>query len=162
MRSVPLHIDNQLVTNLALSKTLSSHLRFDDKAFTFQEKVHTPRLAAQAGRHLLCSHIVEMESQEGVHQVLDVVFVNNSHGLAVVVPIKQLVGKLVKSLAQCCNQQFCVEAIPANLPMLLDFGFQGRCDDFSQGLVQHSSPCNINILQDVQHGHSTLTISSQN
>jgi hypothetical protein len=82
---------------------------------------------------------------------LDVVFVNDSNRLPVAVTLKQLVGEYVKALAQCCYQRFRVAAIPANLPVLFDLRFQCRCDDFSQGLMQHSSSSDINILQDPEH-----------
>jgi hypothetical protein len=92
-----------------------------------------------------------MESQQCVHQVLNIVFIDDSDCLAVAVTIQQLVGEHVKTLAQPYDQRFCVATIPPVLPVLLDFGFQNRCDDSSQKLMQHRSSRNISILQDVEY-----------
>ena len=74
---VPGEIDDQLFAEPLGVQALACLFCFDHDLLGFEQEVHSARLGTIARRPLFWSHIIEVESQERVQQVLNVIFISN-------------------------------------------------------------------------------------
>lgn len=74
---VPRNVFNKLSSQFLCAESLTSFLDFDHHLFSWQEKVHSSRLASITRCPLFRSHILEKYPKQRMHKVLNVIFIAN-------------------------------------------------------------------------------------
>src|SRR5688572_3860021 len=94
---VTLDINNELFTDILISKFRTCDLGLDDDPFLLKKEVESRGRTSIAGRHLFGPDVVCNASEQSVQEVLHVVFVVHDKALSISVPAIQLTYVFVES-----------------------------------------------------------------
>lgn len=84
------NVDEELFADLLVHQSLAGLLDLDDGFDLRQQKIRARGRAGIARRPFFGSYVVEMQSQERVHQILDIVFVDDIESLTALSTLTQL------------------------------------------------------------------------